>query len=367
MSQSPAHASDDEALASSSGPPCIALDAFGSDQCPGPEVDGAVAAAKAGIHVILVGDRTKIEAELSRHAGWDGLPVAIHHASEVITMEDSPAKAVRSRPDASMPVCFDLVRKGQAHAALSAGNSGAMLACGLFKYKRIKGVDRPALVTSLPTREGWVSLLDVGANVDCRPVNLVQFAVMGAVYAGFKHGVATPRVGLLSNGSEQTKGTELTRTVHGLLAEATLEGLEYVGYVEGTDTMSGEVDVVVTDGFTGNVALKIAEATGRLIGHWLKGALRGGPRRALGGLILRPAFAELRQRLDPEAYGAAPLLGVDGLAFICHGGSSGFAIATALEFATRSVDEALTPRITKALAVHADLLAAAKRAEPARS
>jgi phosphate acyltransferase len=348
---------------STSKGPVIALDAFGGDHCPGPEVDGAVQAARAGNRVVLVGDRGKLELELARHPGWDALPLTIHHASDVITMEDSPAKAVRSRPDASMPVCFDLVAKGRADAVMSAGNSGAMLACGLFKYHRIKGVDRPALVTSLPTRHGWVGLLDVGANVECRPINLVQFAVMGAVYSAWKHGTACPRVGLLSNGTEDGKGTELTRAVHRLLSTATLEGLQYIGYVEGNGLMSGEVDVVVTDGFTGNVALKVAEATGRLIAHWLRGSLRGGARRSLGALLLKPAFDELRVRLDPDTYGSAPLLGVDGPAFICHGGASAFAIGNAIGLAARSVAEALTPQITDALARHAALMAAAKAAK----
>ncbi len=345
---------------STSKGPTIALDAFGGDHCPGPEVDGAVQAARAGGRVVLVGDRAKLELELSRHPGWDALPLSIHHAPDVITMEDSPAKAVRGRPEASMPVCFDLVARGEADAAMSAGNSGAMLACGLFKYRRIKGIDRPALVTSLPTRKGWVDLLDVGANVDCRPINLVQFAVMGAVYAAFKHGKPRPRVGLLSNGTEDGKGTELTRAVHRLLGGAKLEGLEYVGYVEGSGLMGGDVDVVVTDGFTGNVALKIAEATGRLIGQWLRGSVQGGARRSLGALLLKPAFDELRVKLDPDTYGSAPLLGVDGAAFLCHGGASAFAIGTAIELATRSVTEALTPQITTALARHEALMTAAK-------
>ena len=253
---------------------------------------------------------------LERHPGWQDLPLAIHHASEVITMEDSPAKAVRSRPDASMPVAFDLVRQGKADAVMSAGNSGAMLACGLFKFRRIKGVDRPALVTSLPTRatDGWVALLDVGANVDCKPLNLVQFAIMGAVYAGWKHGKARPRVGLLSNGTEEGKGTDLTRAVHRLLSDHPLHGLEYAGYVEGNHLFAGEVDVVVTDGFSGNVALKVAEATGRLIAHWLRGSLRGGARRSLGALLLKPAFDELKASLLKEGQrkgvkkGLAPLV-----------------------------------------------------------
>lgn len=354
--------------------PAIALDAFGGDECPGPEVEGAVMAARQGTRVVLVGDRTALERALERHPGWQDLPLAIHHASEVITMEDSPAKAVRGRPDASMPVAFDLVKQGKAHAVMSAGHSGAMLACGLLKFRRIKGVDRPALVTSLPTRSagGWVDLLDVGANVDCKPQNLVQFAIMGAAYAGWKHGKAAPRVGLLSNGTEDGKGTALTRTVHRLLSSHPLVGLEYVGQVEGSGLYSGDVDVVVTDGLTGNVALKVAEATGRLIAGWLRGSVRGGPRRTLGALLLRPAFDELRVRLDPDTYGAAPLLGVDGPAFICHGGASAFALGTALGLAARSVAESLTPRIVDALACHAALVAAAKdahdpSAEPQRT
>jgi len=345
---------------SSAEGPKIALDAFGGDQCPGPEVEGAVMAARQGARVVLVGDREKLERELAIHPGAEDLPLTVHHAAEVITMEDSPAKAVRGRPDASMPVCFDLVKREEADAVMSAGNSGAMLACGLFKYRRIKGVDRPALVTSLPTRAGWVALLDIGANVECKPINLVQFAVMGAVYASFKHAKPCPKVGLLANGTEQSKGTELTREVHRLLGEASLSGFEYVGYVEASGMMSGEVDVVVTDGFTGNVTLKVAEATGRLIAQWLRTAVRGGARRGMGALLLRPAFDELRHKLDPDTYGSAPLLGVGGSAFICHGGASALAIGTAIATAARSVDEALTPTLTEALARHKALMSAAK-------
>jgi phosphate acyltransferase len=348
--------------------PAIALDAFGGDHCPGPEVEGAVMAARAGTRVVLVGDRGKLELELARFPGWDALPLTVHHASEVITMDDSPAKAVRGRPDASMPVAFDLVKRGEAHAVMSAGNSGAMLACGLFKFRRIKGVDRPAIVTSLPTRAaamgGWVDLLDVGANVECRPLNFVQFAIMGAVYAGWKHGKVRPRVGVLSNGTEDGKGTELTRAVHRLLSSHPLHGFEHAGYVEGSDLFAGEVDVIVTDGFTGNVALKVAEATGRLIAHWLRGSVRGGARRSLGALLLKPAFDELRVKLDPDTYGAAPLLGVDGPAFVCHGGASAFALGNAIGLAARSVTEALTPQLTEALARHAALIAAAKDSSP---
>jgi glycerol-3-phosphate acyltransferase PlsX len=327
----------------------IALDAFGGDDCPAAEVAGAVEAARDGVHVILVGDASRLTDVLRGYPDHEGLPIRIHHAPQVITMDDSPSKAVRAKPDASMPVCFDLVRVGEADAVMSAGNSGAMLACGLFKYRRIKGIDRPAIVTSLPTAKDFVSFLDVGANVECRPINLTQFAVMGAVYARFKHKREHPRVGVLSNGTEEGKGTDLTRATHRLLDEHPSDDFTYVGYVEGDGLFSGDVDVVVTDGFTGNVALKIAEATGRLIGKWLRRAVESGPRSKLGALLMRPAFAELKSMLDPDSYGAAPLLGVGGGAFICHGKSSPQAISTSLQLAARSVSEELIPRLRDAV------------------
>ena len=341
----------------------IALDAFGGDERPLPEVAGAIEAARAGVEVILVGDGDKLQRCLEQSGGASGLPLSIHHAPDVIAMGDNPGKAVRAKPNASMPVAFDLVRDGKADAVMSAGNSGAMLACGLFKYRRIKGVDRPALVTSMPTRQrDWAVVLDVGANVECRPINLVQFAVMGGVYARFKHGKVRPRVGLLSNGAESSKGTELTRTVDALLkAHGAGDGLSYVGYVEGSALYSGEVDVVVTDGFSGNVALKIAEATGRLIGGWLKDAIyAGGVASKLGGLLMRSTFSDLATMLDPDTYGAAPLLGVQGVAFICHGGATAAAIARSLQLAARSVDEELMTKLSAALLAAAPLFEASK-------
>jgi len=338
----------------------IALDAFGGDHCPEVEVQGAVEAARGGVHVVLVGDERAIEAELAKIPDRASLPLSTHHAPERITMEDHPGRAIRSKPDASMPVCFDLVRKGEADAAMSAGNSGAMLACGLFKYKRLKGVDRPAIVTSLPNRRGFTTVLDVGANVDCRPVNFVQFAIMGAAYARFKHGKPRPKVAVLSNGTEDGKGTELTRIVHGILSEHESDDFVYAGYAEGEALFSGEIDVIVTDGFTGNVALKVAEATGRLVAGWLRDAVTKSTMGKLGALLLRPSLRELRANMNPDNYGAAPLLGVDGVAFLCHGGASPFAIATALRLAVRSVDEALMPGLSDALSRNAELVAQAK-------
>ncbi len=340
----------------------IALDAFGGDDHPGPEIEGALQAARAGVNVTLVGDRRRIELELAKHSAPSDLPISIHHASEVIGMDDSPSRAVREKKDASMPVCFDLVKAGEADAMMSAGNSGAMLACGLFKYRRIKGVDRPAIVTSLPTRKGWVCVLDVGANVDCKPINFVQFAILGAAYARFKHELdRVPTVGILSNGGESSKGTDLTRASDRLLrAHGGGDDFEYRGYVEGHGVFAGDVDVVVTDGFTGNVALKIAESTGRLIGSWIKEAIGSSAMNKMGALLMRGALGRLKTMLDPDTYGAAPLLGVGGLAFVCHGKASGFAIGRAIELAARSVEADFMPGLQAALARHDALVVAAK-------
>ncbi|MEM8628063.1 MAG: phosphate acyltransferase PlsX, partial [Pseudomonadota bacterium] len=294
---------------------------------------------------------------------WSSLPLSLHHAQDVITMAESPSKAVRAKPEASMPKCFELVKNEQADAVMSAGNSGAMLACGLFKYRRLKGVDRPALVTALPTRKGaFTTFLDVGANVECRPVNLTQFAVMGAVYSRFKYGHDKPRVALLSNGTEDGKGTELTRVVHKLLQEHPTELFDYRGYAEGGDLFSDEVDVLVTDGFSGNIALKVAEATGRTIGGWLKDAISSGMRAQAGALLMKPALMGLKSALDPDSYGAAPLLGVRGMAFICHGAASSYAIGRSLQLAARSVSEQLTPQLEQTIHAHRGLFEASKAA-----
>lgn len=342
----------------------IALDAFGGDHCPFVEVEAAVLAARAGQEVILVGDRARLIPQLAllgitRHDGEDG--ITVRHASEVITMEDTPSKVVRSKPDASMLVCFDLVRRGEAAAVVSAGNSGAMLASGLFRFGRLKGIDRPAIISSFPRpRGGPCVLIDMGANVECKPINLVQFAVMGAIFARTVHGVA-PRVGVLSNGSEEGKGTELTRAAHRLLAAHPSPAFSFHGYVEGKDFFKDTVDVIVTDGFTGNVALKVMEGTaGGLIG-FLRAAVMETARTRLGGLILRPAFRALGEKLDPDTYGGAPLLGVDGVAIICHGGAGPKALARGIRIAADYAARDLTPALRAAIGDHRELFAAAKR------
>ena len=343
----------------------VALDAFGGDDCPGPEVEAAVLAAREGIRVSLVGDRATLEAAIAAHVGRERetLPIEIVHAQERILMTDSPAKAVRGKPNASMPVCFDLVAQGQADAVVSAGNSGAMLACGLFKSGRVKGVDRPAIVTAFPTRKGQCCMLDMGANTACRPVNLVQFALMGAVYARVRQGRTRPRVGLLSNGSEPGKGTPLTRESHELLAAAQVDSMDYLGYVEGGDVFAGDVDVVVTDGFTGNVALKFVEGAMGLVSHLLRDSVDARLVRRLGAVLARPAFAALKDQLDPDSYGGAPLLGVRGVAVICHGSSSAVALANGLRQANRFHDGGLTEAVETILRDEQELCRAAKERE----
>lgn len=346
----------------------IALDAFGGDHCPHVEVEAAVLAARAGQHVILVGDRTKLLPQLailgiSRYGGEDG--IRVHHASDVIAMDDVPSKVVRSKPDASMLVCFDLVRRGEAAAVVSAGNSGAMLACGLFRFGRLKGIERPAIVSSFPRMDAAPCvLIDMGANVDCKPIHLAQFAVMGAVFSRTVHGVAAPRVGVLANGSEEGKGTDLTRAVYRVLAAHPSPAFKFVGYVEGKDFFKDTVDVIVTDGFTGNVALKVLEGTATGLFKFIKATVMQSPRTRFGGLVLRPAFRALAETLDPESHGGAPLLGVEGVAIICHGGASARAIAAGIRIAGDYAARDLTPALRAAVADHRELFAAAKREEP---
>ena len=351
----------------------IALDAFGGDNCPAVEVDAAVAAAREGIAVILVGDRDRLAAELARHDLHDldasgavrGLPLRVHHASEVITMDDTPSKVVRSKTDASMPVCFDLVKKGAAQAVVSAGNSGAMLACGLLKFGRLKGIERPAIVSSVPRQRGQCVLLDMGANVECKPINLVQFAVMGAIFARTSHGVARPRVGLLSNGTEEGKGTELTRAAHRALGAHPSADFSYAGYVEGKDLFKDRVDVIITDGFTGNITLKVLEATAVAFVEQLRAAVAERTLSKVGALLMRPTFARFKQRLDPDNYGGAPLLGVEGVTIISHGGASPRALLNAVRLAGQYSARDLTPALRVAAQAHKDLFAAAKREESA--
>lgn len=319
-------------------PTRIAVDAMGGDRAPAAVVEGAVEAARDdGADIILVGDRSAIEAEIARVTR--GRPVegiAIQHATERIGMDEHPASAVKAKKDSSLVVAARLVKEKQAAAALSMGNTGACMATALFSWGRLEGVQRPAIVIQLPHHEGRTTLLDGGANVDCRPPHLVQFAVMGEVYAELIHGIRSPRVGLLNVGEEDGKGNETVQEAHRMLRQA---GLNYVGNVEGGDIMNGRVDVVVCDGFVGNILLKFAEGVAVAVREMLHGAYRkSGLIVNFGGVLSKPVFRAIKDRMDPAYYGGAPLLGVNGTFIVGHGASSPRAVRNAISVARRFVD-----------------------------
>lgn len=313
----------------------IAVDAMGGDHAPAAVVEGAVLACRElGADVILVGDETRIRGELVRLGAADQKGISIRHASQVVEMDEHPGQAVRKKKDASIRVIFDLVKSGEADAAMSAGNSGALLAAALFVLGRLPSVERPAVVAFLPTLEGRVSLLDAGANVDVKPLHLVQFALLGDAYARKVLGIARPRIGILSNGEELSKGTTLTRTAADALQRQA--GLDFRGYAEGKDLFSGEFDVVVTDGFTGNVVLKTAEGTAHAFRQFLKRGVESSKLAKVGALMMKPVFDEARKKLDYAEYGGAPLVGCDGTAILAHGRSGARAIRNAIRAAAEA-------------------------------
>jgi glycerol-3-phosphate acyltransferase PlsX len=325
-------------------PSVIALDAMGSDRAPKPEIEGAIQASRNyGVRVLLVGPEAALQTELSRYSAAQDLPIEIVHASEIITMDDKAVQAVRAKRDSSMRVGLRLVRDGRAEGFVTAGNTGAAMATAKMVLGAIPGVDRPALAAVFPTALGTAAeLLDVGANVDCKPENLEQFAVMGEIYFRSMFGTRRPRVGLLSIGEEESKGNELTREAFNLLKKLPLN---FVGNVEGRDLYGGRVDVIVADGFVGNVALKVSEGVANLVRYTLKETLKATITRQVGYLLSRSAFADFKKRLDHTEYGGAPLLGVKGVCFITHGSSNTNAIKNAIrvaaEFAERNINETI--------------------------
>jgi phosphate acyltransferase len=328
-------------------PSVIALDAMGSDRAPKPEIEGALHAARQyGVRVFLVGPESLVRAELDRHHSASRLPIEVVHASEYITMEDK-VEAIRAKRDSSMRVGLRLVREGRAAGFVTAGNTGAAMATAKIVLGAVPGVDRPALAAVFPTAPGSAAmLLDVGANVDCKPHNLEQFAVMGDVYFramfGKGHGLSGPRVGLLSIGEEETKGNELTREAFQLLKQLPLN---FIGNVEGRDLYNGHVDVIVADGFVGNVALKISEGVANFVRTALKESLKSTITRQVGAFLSRSAFADFKKRVDHTEYGGAPLLGVKGVCIITHGSSNANAMKNAVrvaaEFAERGINESI--------------------------
>jgi phosphate acyltransferase len=329
-------------------PSVIALDAMGSDKAPRPEIEGAIQAARQfGIRVLLVGQEPVVRAELARNRWASSLPIEIVHASEVITMDDK-VEAVRAKRDSSIRVGVRLVREGKAVGFVTAGNTGAAMAAAKTTLGTIPGVDRPALAAIFPTALGTgAMLLDVGANVDCKPNNLEEFAVMGEIYFRSIFGTRRPKVGLLSIGEEEGKGNELTRESFHLLKQLPID---FVGNVEGRDLYNGEVDVIVTDGFVGNVALKTSEGVVNLVRATLKEALKSTITRQVGALLSRSAFADFKKRLDHTEYGGAPLLGLKGVSIITHGSSNANAIKNALRVAAEFAESGVNEKIERGLA-----------------
>jgi glycerol-3-phosphate acyltransferase PlsX len=327
----------------------IALDAMGGDLFPKPEVEGALQAARAfHVRVILVGREEVIRKELDRHPGWHSLPIEIRHASEQITMEDSAGKAVRSKKDSSIRVASRLVRDGVAQGVVSAGNTGAVMATAKMTQGMLPGVDRPALASAFPTITGKAAvMLDVGANVDCTPNMLVQFAVMGEAYSRIIFRIDRPRVGILSIGEEEHKGNGLTHDVYPLLKG--LKRVNFIGNVEGRDLYTGAADVIVCDGFVGNVALKVSEGLVEVVGKLLKQSLRASVTRKVGAYLARGAFNDFKKRVDYSEYGGAPLLGLNGICVICHGRSNAKAIKNAIRIAKEFAEGKINQRIATEL------------------
>ena len=338
----------------------IAVDAMGGDNAPEAVVEGAVEAARdLGVHVILVGDREILLHLLQRHDA-QRLPLSIKHASEVVGMHESPSVALRRKKGSSVRVAFDLVKAGEARAAVSAGNSGAAMAVAMLVLRLLPGVDRPAIATVLPSLGGGTVLLDVGANVECKPLHLIQFAVMGEVFSRYVLQVNEPRVGVLSNGEEESKGTETTRAAHMALKHSSLN---YLGYVEGRDIFTGTVDVVVCDGFTGNALLKASEGLARAIGQMFREELSRGLAPRVGSLLARRALARVRERMDYAEVGGAPLLGVNGIGIVAHGSSDSRAIRNAIRVARDFAERRVNLHMMQTLERHEDLKAWASAKE----
>ena len=323
----------------------IAVDAMGGDHAPGVVVEGALWAAREfGVDLALVGQKDVVEHELVRHPSPSS-SVQVVHASQMIAMNESPSSALKKK-DSSMRIAFEMMKRGEVQAVVSAGNSGAMMATGMFVMGRLPQVARPAILIVVPGLSKGTVIIDAGANVDCKPHHLVQFALMGAIYAEKVQGIASPRVGILSNGEEEGKGNDLTRAASQELAATSLN---YVGYVEGRDVFNGKVDVIVCDGFTGNIALKTMEGVASFAGDVLKEAFQKNLSSRLGYFMSRSSLREAYRRLDYAEYGGAPLLGLDGVGIVAHGGSSARAIKNAIRAAKEEVQQDINGHISQVL------------------
>ncbi len=324
----------------------IAVDGMGSDNSPQSEIEGAVEAVRAyNVHVVLVG-REAILAPLLKKSGGEGLPIEIRNATQVVEMDEQPAMALRKKRDSSIRVAAELVRAGTVGGLVSAGNTGAVMAISKTVFGVVPGVDRPALAAILPTLAGHAVLLDVGANVACKPHQLVQFAIMGDLFCKIIIGVSSPRVGLMSVGEEESKGNTLTREVYKTLKET---NLNFIGNVEGRDIYNGRADVIVCDGFTGNVALKTSEGLIEAVLKLLRDELSRNLQAKLGALLNQQSFKRLKKRLDYSEYGGAPLLGLRGVTIICHGRSSSNAVKNAIRVAKEFVENQVNAKLESEL------------------
>lgn len=330
----------------------IAVDAMGGDFGPEVVVKGAIEAAQAkGISLLLVGREEEIRQELAKHK-TDELSIEVVNASQVVGMMDKPSDVLRKKKDSSVHVACRLVKEGRAHGMISAGNSGATLACGMFVLGRIKGVERPALATILPTEKSPLVFLDVGGNVDCKPYHLVQFGVMAEVLAKDLLGISNPKIGLLSIGEEEGKGNILAKEAYKLFK---LSSMNFVGNAEGRDLFTGNFDVIVCDGFVGNAVLKVSEGVAKSISNILKAEIRKSFLFRLGCLLALPAFKRLAKRLDYAEYGGALLLGLNGTAVVCHGASNVRAIRIAIEKAAEFVTSKANDDLVRGLKANKEL------------
>ena len=330
----------------------VALDAMGGDHAPAVNIGGAIDALRYYPklqHLYLVGDESQLKIECARQGLDLGNPrVSIVHAEEAIGMSEPGAKSVRRKKQSSINIAMEMVREGHADAFVSAGNTGAAVASATLKLRTLPGVDRAGIATAIPNEFGLCHILDSGANPEAKPEHLVAYAVMGTAYARNVLGVKNPRVGLMSNGEEDEKGTSFTKETFKLLKET--PGIEFVGNVEGRDLFETELDVVLCDGFVGNVMLKTVEATAKAVSKWLKAEIKGNPLRLCGAMLAKGAFKALKEKGSYETYGGSPLLGVNGVVIIAHGSSSALAIRNAVRVAMETFSVKVNARIEEAMA-----------------
>lgn len=327
----------------------IALDAMGGDHGVGVTVPAALATLKhqSALKLILVGQREAIEAEIARRRAAPADRLVIHHASEIVGMDEAPAQVLRNKKDSSMRVAINLVKDGMAQAAVSAGNTGALMATARFVLKTLPGIDRPAIITTLPTMHDHVHVLDLGANVDCTPEQLLQFAVMGSILVGAVENKPRPRVGLLNIGEEDIKGNEIVKKTNELLRASPLN---YAGFVEGDEIYTGDLDVIVCDGFVGNVMLKTSEGLARMITHFMKQEFRRNLLTKLSALLALPVLHAFKKRVDPRRYNGATLIGLNGTVIKSHGGADALAFEHAILEALAEVKNKVPERIGRELA-----------------